>query len=68
MTEAPALKRAKREKEAHGEIETEHPGYLGAQDKYYIDTLKSVGRVLPSPHLAKCEEYAGLKISPDRPK
>ena len=27
-----ALERAKEEKEAHGEIETEHPGYLGAQD------------------------------------
>ena len=27
-----ALERAKEEKEVHGEIETEHPGYLGAQD------------------------------------
>ena len=27
-----ALERAKEEKEAHGEIETMHPGYLGAQD------------------------------------
>jgi gluconate kinase len=27
-----ALERAAEEKEAHGEIETEHPGYLGAQD------------------------------------
>ena len=27
-----ALERAKEEKEAQGEIETEHPGYLGAQD------------------------------------
>ncbi len=27
-----ALEKAKQEKEAHGEIETEHPGYLGAQD------------------------------------
>jgi hypothetical protein len=26
-----ALERAKEEKEAHGEIETMHPGYLGAQ-------------------------------------
>jgi hypothetical protein len=29
-----ALERAKEEKEAHGEIETMHPGYLGAQDTY----------------------------------
>lgn len=27
-----AMEKAKQEKEAHGEIETEHPGYLGAQD------------------------------------
>ncbi len=27
-----ALEKAQQEKEAHGEIETEHPGYLGAQD------------------------------------
>ena len=31
-----ALERAKEEKEAHGEIETEHPGYLGVQDTYYV--------------------------------
>lgn len=34
LTEAQvaALEKSKQEKEAHGEIETEHPGYLGAQD------------------------------------
>jgi hypothetical protein len=31
-----ALERAKEVKEAHGEIETEHPGYLGSQDTYYV--------------------------------
>ena len=40
-----ALEKAKREKEAHGEIETEHPGYLGAQDTYYVGTIKGVGRI-----------------------
>ncbi len=40
-----ALERAKREKEAHGEIETAHPGYLGAQDTYYVGTIKGVGRI-----------------------
>src|SRR4051794_37392271 len=29
-----AMEKAKQEKEAHGEIETAHPGYLGAQDTY----------------------------------
>ena len=40
-----ALEKAKQEKEAHGEIETEHPGYLGAQDTYYVGNLKGVGRI-----------------------
>ena len=40
-----ALERAKEEKQAHGEIETEHPGYLGAQDTYYVGTIKGVGRI-----------------------
>jgi hypothetical protein len=31
-----AMEKAKQEKEAHGEIETAHPGYLGAQDTYYV--------------------------------
>jgi hypothetical protein len=33
-----AIEKAKQEKEAHGEIETAHPGYLGAQDTYYVGT------------------------------
>ena len=33
-----AFEKAKQEIEAHGEIETEHPGYLGAQDSdAYVD-------------------------------
>jgi len=40
-----AMERAREEKEAHGEIETAHPGYLGAQDTYYVGTIKSVGRI-----------------------
>ena len=40
-----ALERAKQEKEAHGEIETEHPGYLGAQDTFYVGSIKGVGRI-----------------------
>jgi transposase InsO family protein len=40
-----ALEKGKEEKEALGEIETEHPGYLGAQDTFYVGTLKGVGRI-----------------------
>ena len=40
-----ALEKAKRKKEAHGEIESHHPGYLGSQDTYYVGTMKGVGRI-----------------------
>lgn len=30
------LEKAKQQKEAHGEIETEHPGYPGVQDTFYV--------------------------------
>ncbi|NRA51262.1 MAG: transposase, partial [Phaeodactylibacter sp.] len=47
LTEAQvqALEKAKEEKVAKGEIETHHPGYLGAQDTYYVGTIKGVGRI-----------------------
>ncbi len=40
-----ALEKAKQDKEAHGEFESEHPGYCVAQDTFYVGTLKGVGRV-----------------------
>ena len=36
--------KAKTEKEAHGELESEHPGYCGAQDMFYVSIMKAVGR------------------------
>ncbi len=39
------MEKAKSEKEAHGEFESEHPGYCGAQDTFYVGTLKGVGRI-----------------------
>ena len=46
LTEAQvaALERAKAEKEAHGEFESECPGYCGAQDTFYVGNMKGVGR------------------------
>ena len=38
-----ALEKAKADKEAHGEFESECPGYCGAQDIFYVGTLKGVG-------------------------
>lgn len=40
-----ALQKAKEEKQVLGEIETHHPGYLGAQDTYYVGTIKGIGRI-----------------------
>lgn len=40
-----ALEKAKEEKQAHGEIDTYHPCYLGAQDTYYVGTIKGIGRI-----------------------
>ncbi len=40
-----ALEKAKLDKEAHGEFESECPGYCVAQDTFYVGTLKGVGRV-----------------------
>ena len=40
-----ALEKAKTEKEAHGAFESEHPGYCGAQDTFYVGNLKGVGRI-----------------------
>ncbi|BDE04914.1 IS481 family transposase [Vulcanimicrobium alpinum] len=47
LTEAQvvALERAKLEKEAHGEFESECPGYCGAQDTFFVGTMKGVGRI-----------------------
>ncbi|MGH6753602.1 MAG: IS481 family transposase [Bradyrhizobium sp.] len=40
-----ALEKAKADKEAHGEFQSECPGYCGAQDTFYVGTLKGVGRI-----------------------
>ncbi len=47
LTEAQvaALEKAKADKEAHGEFASECPGYCGAQDTFYVGTLKGVGRI-----------------------
>lgn len=40
-----ALERVKEVAEAHGEIETFHPGFLVSQDTCYVGTIKGVGRI-----------------------
>ncbi len=40
-----ALENKKEEQLTKGEIETHHPGYLGAQDSYYVGYIKGVGKI-----------------------
>lgn len=64
LTEAQvvALEKAKLEKQAHGEIETEHPGYLGAQDTFYVGNLKGVGRIYQQTFIDTYSRVAFVKL------
>jgi len=57
-----ALEKAAQEKEAHGEIVTEHPGYLGAQDTYYVGTIKGVGRIYQQTFIDTYSKVAFAKV------
>lgn len=57
-----SLEKAKLEKEAQGEIETEHPGYLGAQDTYYVGNMKGVGRIYQQTFIDTYSRVAFAKL------
>lgn len=57
-----AMEKAKQEKEAHGEIDTAHPGYLGAQDTYYVGTIKSIGRIYGQTFIDTYSKVAFVKL------
>lgn len=57
-----ALEKAKEAKEASGEIETHHPGYLGAQDTYYVGTIKGVGRIYQQTFIDTYTRVADVKL------
>jgi transposase InsO family protein len=57
-----ALERSREDKVAHGEIETEHPGYLGAQDTYYVGTIKSIGRIYQQTFIDTYAKVAFAKL------
>lgn len=64
LTEAQiaALERKKEEQESKGEIETHHPGYLGAQDTYYVGTIKGVGRIYQQTFIDTYAKVAFVKL------
>lgn len=57
-----ALEKKKLEKEAHGEIETEHPGYLGSQDTFFVGTIKGVGRIYQQTFVDTYSKIAFCKL------
>jgi transposase InsO family protein len=57
-----ALEKAKTEKEAHGEFESEHPGYCGAQDTFYVGNLKGVGRIYKQTFIDTYTKVAFAKL------
>lgn len=57
-----ALERKKQDDQACGEIETEHPGYLGSQDTFYVGTLKGVGRVYQQTFVDTYSKVACAKL------
>ena len=57
-----ALEKAKEEKEAYGQIETEHPGYLGSQDTFYVGNLKGVGRIYQQTFVDTYSRVACVKL------
>jgi transposase InsO family protein len=64
LTEAQlaALERKREEQEAHGEFESEHPGYCGAQDTYYVGNLKGVGRIYQQTFIDTYSKVAFVKL------
>src|ERR671916_3018091 len=64
LTEAQlaALERVSQEKEAHGEFESECPGYCGAQDTFYVGNMKGVGRIYQQTFIDTYSKVAFTKL------
>ena len=57
-----ALEKRKNEQEACGEIDTEHPGYLGCQDTYYVGNFKGIGKVYTQVFIDSYSRVAHAKL------
>ncbi|MWN32745.1 MULTISPECIES: IS481 family transposase [unclassified Gilliamella] len=57
-----ALEKAKASREAHGEIETHHPGYLCAQDTYYVGHIKGIGKIYQQTFIDTYSRLAFAKV------
>lgn len=69
LTEAQvvALEKKRAEQEASGEeIETHHPGFLVAQDTFYVGHLKGVGRIYQQTVIDTYSAVAFAKLYPTK--
>jgi len=57
-----AFEKAKADKEAHGAFESEHPGYCGAQDTFYVAIMKGVGRLYQQTFIDTYSKVAFAKL------
>ena len=61
-----ALEEAKQEKEAHGEIESHHPGFLLGQDTFYVGYIKGVGKIYQQTAIDTHSNVGFAKVYPDK--
>ena len=61
-----ALEKIKETKEAHGEIETHHPAFLGSQDTYLVGTVKGIGRIYQQTFIDTYCRIAMVKLYTDK--
>lgn len=57
-----ALEKIKKEKEAYGEIETYHPGFLGSQDTYLVGNIKGIGNIYQQTFIDTYSRIAIVKL------
>ncbi|MFC1549341.1 IS481 family transposase [Nitrospirota bacterium] len=61
-----ALEDAKEEREAHGEVESPHPGFLVGQDTCYIGYIKGVGKLYQQTGIDTHSNVGFAKLYPDK--
>lgn len=68
LTEAQlaALERNAPDEVGHGQIETEHPGFLGSQDTYYVGNIKGIGRIYQQTFVDTYSRVAKVKLYTQR--
>jgi transposase InsO family protein len=61
-----ALEQAKQDQEAHGEVESPHPGFLVAQDTCYVGYIKGVGKIYQQTGIDTHSNTGFAKVYNDR--